>query len=191
MITAEKAIEAIKEKITSLGLITHYDQFYPWKKSMIGTLKRIVPNNEAIIEHLEEIESTSMYGGDYTKSAKRDSQQILESLIKDIERFGLEELKDNNNDSGVVKVNVHQNNEQTQTTKVQVKIDLIVDVLKGELRASEIEQLKEILESSDEPKEKKKKFMDKIKSFGSDVASNILANILTNPQVYEQIGGML
>ena len=51
-------------------------------------------------------------------------------------------------------------------------------------------ELKAILESSDEPEKKTKRFIDKIKSFGSDVASNILANLLTNPKVYEQLGGM-
>ena len=54
-----------------------------------------------------------------------------------------------------------------------------------------LNQLKEILESNQEPKEKKKTFVEKMKSFGSDVASNILANLLTKLKVYEQMGGML
>ena len=191
MVTTEKAIEAIREKINEIDSIQYYDQFYPWKKATIGTLKRVTPHNETIIEHLSEIESTSMYGGDYKESAKRDSKQLLESLIKDLERFGLEEPPKESGVKELVKVDVNQTNNQTQSTNISFNIEIIMDVLKGELRTSEIDELKEILDSSDEPKVKKKRFVDKIKSFGSDVASNILANLLTNPQVYEQLGGIL
>ena len=34
------------------------------------------------------------------------------------------------------------------------------------------------------PEEKKVKLIDKIKSFGSDIASNIVAGILTNPAIF-------
>jgi hypothetical protein len=53
-----------------------------------------------------------------------------------------------------------------------------------------LEELKAILSSELDENEKKKNFFDKIKSFGSDVASNILASLMTNPAVYEQLGGM-
>lgn len=42
-----------------------------------------------------------------------------------------------------------------------------------------------------ELKEKKKKFFNKIKSFGADVSSNILVNLWTNPMIYEQLRKML
>jgi hypothetical protein len=191
MITPEKAIEAIREKINEIDSIKYYDEFYPWKKTTIGTLKRVVPYNLTIIEHLSGIESLGNYGGDQKESAKRDSKQLLKSLIKDIERFGLEEPQKEIGAKEVIKVDVNQSNHQNQSTTVSINLEFIFEVLKGELRNSEIEELKEIIESTEEPKVKKKNFMDKIKSFGSDAASNVLANILTNPQVYEQLGKYL
>lgn len=191
MISPEKAIEAIREKIVEIDSIKFYDQFYPWQKATIGTLKRVVPYNSTIIKHLSEIKSLGNYGGDMKESAKRDSKQILESLIKDIERFGLEEPPKEIKSKELIKVDVKQHNHQNQSTKVSINFNLIIDSLKYGLSGSQIEELKEILESNQEPKEKKKTFVEKLKSFGSDVASNILANILTNPKVYEQLGGLL
>jgi hypothetical protein len=191
MISPEKAIEAIREKIVEIDSIKFYDQFYPWQKATIGTLKRVVPYNSTIIEHLSEIKSLGNYGGDMKESAKRDSKQILESLLKDIERFGLEEPPKEIKANEVIKVDVNQHNSQNQSTIVNVNIELILESLKFGLSGIQIEELKEILESDQESKEKKKSFAEKIMSFGSEVASNVLANLLTNPQVFEQLGGML
>lgn len=191
MMTPKKAIEAIREKIVEIESIQYYDQFYPWKKATIGTLKRVVPNNNSIIEHLSDIESLSNYGSDRRESAKRDSKQILESLIKDIERFGLEEVPKPVGTKEVVKVDINQINNQNQSTNVSIQLNFLIEILKDELKGGQIKELKAIIESDEAPEVKKKSFIDKIKSFGSDVASNILANILTNPQVYEQLGGML
>jgi hypothetical protein len=191
MNTEEIAIETINDIISDLKKIQVDNQFYPWRKAAIGTLKRVVPFNETIFENLESISITTPFGGDYTQRGKQDSLVLLETLIRDIKRFGLEKpIKDDKN-TDKISVVVSQQNQQNQTTTVSIQIDFIIEVLKGELRTSEIEEVKEILGSNDEPKEKKKKFIEKIKSFGNDVASNILANILTNPKIYEQLGGML
>lgn len=189
MITPEKAIEAIQEKIQEIDFIQFYDQFYPWQKATIGTLKRVVPYNLTVIVHISDIKSIGNYGGDMTESAKRDSKHILDSLIRDIERFGIEEPPKELDEKQVVMVDVKQHNHQNQSTSVTINIDLIIESLNYGLSGSQIEELKEILESNQ--KEKKKTFVEKIKSFGSDTASNILVNLLTNPGVYEQLGRML
>lgn len=191
MITADKAIGAINDKIEDLKKVQMDAQFYTWRKATIGTLKRVVPYNETIFKNLESISISTPFGGDFTARGKQDALILLENLIADIKNFGLEEPKKNDKDSEKVSVNINQHNNQNQSTLVTINISFLLDELKSELRKSELEEVKEILESEEEPKTKKKKFVEKIKSFGSNVASNILANILTNPQVYEQIGKML
>lgn len=188
MITEDKAIGAITDKIEDLKKVQMDAQFYTWRKATIGTLKRVVPHNETIFKNLESISITTAFGGDFTARGKQDAKTLLENLIADIKNFGLEEPQNLNKNKPSLNVNVNQHNNQIQTTSVSINIDFILDVLKGELRASEIEQVKEILDSKDEPKEKKKKFIEKIKSFGNDVASNILANILTNSEIYSALG---
>ncbi len=51
-----------------------------------------------------------------------------------------------------------------------------------------LKDIKEILESKADSETKKKSIFDKIKSFGSDVAASIVANIVTNPNIF---GSML
>lgn len=188
MITEEIAIDAINEKINDLKNVQMSSQFYSWRMSTIGTLKRVVPHNETIFKNLESISITSAFGGDYTNLGKENALVLLQNLIIDIKRFGLEKPVKNDTNSNKINVNVTQQNSQNQSTTVSINIDFVIDVLKGELRTSEIEEIKEILESNIEPKEKKKNFIEKIKSFGNDVASNILANILTNPEIYSALG---
>ncbi len=183
-----KAIQAIQNKLNTLMELRETKQFNVWQKETVLTLINIYSENDKRIKSFEEIRS--YHYSDKFPDAKVEAESILKSLIKDIEDFGIVKSDSKSKMEGV-NVNLHQHNSQNQSTSVNINIDFILDVLKGELRNSEIEEVKEILESDDEPKEKKKKFIDKIKSFGSDVASNILANLLTNPQVYEHIGKML
>jgi hypothetical protein len=192
MITKEIAIEAILEKLEEMNTVSNNEHFNNWRKKTIGTLKRIVPENVTIINQLTELHSfSSITFENYTSSAIEGAKILLESLIGDLKKFGIEETRNLSTDKPGLSVNFNQHNNQTQTTSINIKIDFLIEVLKGELRTSEIEEVKEILESDDEPTLKKKKFIEKIKSFGSDVATNILANILTNPQVYEQMGKIL
>lgn len=192
MITKETAIEAIQEKLQDLSRVNNSSAFYTWKKTTIATLKRIVPHNVTIFQNLQEIDATFLYtAADNTPAAKAESKIILEQLIKDIERFGLETEPVLNSSTEKIALSVNQFNTQNQTTNISISLDSLIEILKEELRSSEIEELKEILESKDEPKIKKKNFMDKIKSFGSDVASNILANLLTNTQVFDKLNHIL
>ena len=193
MIKPESAIDALNKKVGELSDINDKDAFNIWQKSTSSTLQNIYPSNEDIKRKFEDISAihrTLRSVDDVTHKAKKEANSYLQSLISDVHHFGLPHLNTVSK-SDKVSVIVTQENNQNQSTSISINIDFIIDVLKGELRTSEIEEVKEILESDDEPKEKKKKFIDKIKTFGNDVASNILANILTNPQVYEQIGKIL
>lgn len=189
MIQSESAINALLKKIENLEQVINKDSFNIWQKATSSTLQNIYPNNEDVkkkFEGISAIHRTYSSINDVTHKAKIEAKEYLESIINDIQTFGLPHLSIPVKDDKINVVVTQQNN-QNQTTTVSVNIDFIIDVLKGELRASEIEEIKEILESNDEPKEKKKNFIEKIKSFGNDVASNILANILTNPAIYSAL----
>lgn len=189
MITPEKAIASIKAKLSELDSVRNSTEYYSWNLSVVSKLEIICPNN-SIIQSVRKINAV---GWDYdgTPNAKQTAKTLLNGLIQDIEDFGLERLNPKPANEKGLNVSVNQSNQQQQSTNVSINLEFILDILKGELRSSEIEELKEILEDDVEPKQKKKNFIEKIKSFGSDVASNILANILTNPQVYKQLGEML
>ena len=78
----------------------------------------------------------------------------------------------------LVEVNNIQSQQQSQT------FQLIVDIINDELTGRQQKELKDIIASKADAETKRKSIFDKIKSFGTDVASNIVANILTNPSIY-------
>lgn len=76
-------------------------------------------------------------------------------------------------------VNVYQN-QQTN-----VSINLIIEAFKSELNDNQRKEIQTIVDDKElEPKKKKSKIVETFKKFGGDLASNILANILTNPSFF-------
>ena len=189
----ETAIKAISEKLLLLKDINNYKKFMIWQTTVVGTLSNIYTASDKRVESFEKISSYAVYFDrtiDKTNDAKESAEELLNSLIIDLENFGIVKFSSDSSKTGV-NINVNQNNHQNQSTSISFQLDFLVEILKDELKGGQVKELKAILESSDEPEKKTKRFIDKIKSFGSDVASNILTNLLTNPKVYEQLGGML
>ena len=74
-------------------------------------------------------------------------------------------------------VNVHVN--QTQSQQQSQSLDLFMDIIKDELTGKQYKEIKEIVKTESNPSLAKTKLVDKIKSFGVDVTSNIISNIIT------------
>lgn len=69
--------------------------------------------------------------------------------------------------------------------KQEIVLNFLKDAFSQELRDGQVKELRQILVSDRSPFEKKKNIIEKIKSFGSDVAANIIANIIANPSTYQ------
>lgn len=62
---------------------------------------------------------------------------------------------------------------------------MFLDAIKDDLTGRQIKELKEVVIKTDNDLEKARpRIVEKLKSFGADVASNIVANILTNPTIW-------
>lgn len=192
--TTEKAIQLLNSKINELSTVRTPDDFISWRNSAVQRLQIICPNNP-IISQVQKIRATTTYTGDsIVHKVIPNVKLMLESLKEDIQTVGIETYHNNENHSenrNVVTVNNTNSQNQSQNQEQSISFEFVIDCLKKGLRDTELEELKDILESNDAPKIKKKKFSEKLLSFGSDVASNILANVLTNPQIYEKLGSML
>jgi hypothetical protein len=188
-----KAIKAIEDKLETLLGVRSSEQFNSWQKSTILTLINIYSESDKRVKSLEEIEAYSFYaisGIDRTHKAIVEARELLQNLVKDIQDFGLLQKKVNSANKSDININVHQKNTQNQSTKITIKLDFLIEIFKDELKGFQVKELKEILDSELDEKDKKKNFFDKIKSFGADVASNVLASLMTNPAVYNQLRGM-
>lgn len=182
MNNSDKARLAIIDKIEKIESIRNPEQFDQWKNATIGTLSRAVPSDLTIADQISSIRAIGNYGGDVTATAKGMAKELLTSFLEDVERFGLSvsQPKEVDSSKGPIIVNY-------QSTEVNVEVSFVVDALSSELSEAQLSELRLALNSVNSAEEKKSAFLEKIKSFGSDVASNVLASILVNPQVYNHL----
>lgn len=83
---------------------------------------------------------------------------------------------------------INNKNNQSQSQEQSMAINLFLEAIKDDLTGRQIKELKEIIAESGNDKEKARNgIIAKVKSFTSDVAANILANILTNPIILSRL----
>lgn len=186
MITVENAISAIESKLEELTQINSVEDFNTWHPGALITISKIFPEDKKMLEKFENIEAyrfVAVSGYERLSDAKKEATALLNSLISDLSSFGLPASK-NDSKKGGIHINLTQSNNQSTT----IHLNIIVDAVKDELNGRQLRELQEIMDSEQKPDEKRRSILDKLKSFGSDVASNIVANILTNPELYSALG---
>ena len=102
---------------------------------------------------------------------------LVEVLIEEINEMGLPEHKIEKSPGVSLTVTQHQN--QTQ----EIAISIYLESIKDELTGRQMNEIKEILKEVNDISIAKPQVVEKLKSFGGDVLSNIIANIITNPTI--------
>ncbi len=77
---------------------------------------------------------------------------------------------------------------QTQIQSQEIAIHIFLDAIKDELTGTQLKELKKIVSEEPEPEKAKSKVIEKLKSFGENVLSNIVANVITNTTIW---GGLM
>ena len=117
------------------------------------------------------------------KITPENHMEIL-GLLEGIKIFPYEpenEIKGKSSDR--ITINNNQNNTQNNTQ--QIILNIFIDAIRDEITGKELKELKEIMKNYEKnPEETKSTLLEKIKGFGKDVLSNIMANIITNPDFY-------
>lgn len=176
-----QTLREIQNPIISSG----YD-LQTWKAKSINLITRIYGDKSKQEKQIDAIEfrsypsfgvigGTRSGGGNNGTHCEKQANEMVTSFIADIETFGLPEIKKLEKNNGI---NISVNQNQT------VNVNLIWESVKDELTGKQVKELEEILNDKNNPEIKKKKIIDKIKSFGTDVATNVIAGILTNPAIY-------
>ncbi|PKP51941.1 MAG: hypothetical protein CVT92_11165 [Bacteroidetes bacterium HGW-Bacteroidetes-1] len=175
----ETKIELLKSQISKLDK-PDFD-LNAWKGSTTVLLERIFGESYSAIKTIKQIQNRvsdlRALGGNYRNNinqCKQQGKEILEATITELEKFGLPETTKKNG-SGI-EINLTQN----QT----VNVNLILSAIKDELTKSQWVEIEKLLKVEEVKSTKHKKIIEKISGFGTDVASNILANILTNPNLW-------
>lgn len=187
----EKYIQALKA-VENPTINSNYD-LQTWQAKAVNIVSRIYGDESKQEEQIKEIKfksypsfgtiggrnspSTRSGGGNNGKHCEKQANEIIKSYIADLETFGIPEPKQRENNGGI---NISVNQSQNQT----VNVNVIWESIKDELTGKQLKEVEEIIDDNDEPESKKKRIFEKLKSFGADVASNIIAGLLTNPAIY-------
>lgn len=93
-------------------------------------------------------------------------------------------IEEKTNDVPVAPSPVTINVTQTQTQSQSIAVEIFLESIKDEITGKQFKELKTIAAEERDPVKAKSKIFDKVKSFGEDVLSNIVASIITNPTVF-------
>lgn len=121
------------------------------------------------------------------RDVAEDIITLVDSVVAEVKALGIPTRKTAYDKSVNVNTSVTQNQEQHQDVIVKVLLDAAKDELTGKQR----KELLAIAEEIKDPREAQKSILAKLKGFGEDVAANIVANILTNPLIWPNLGSLL
>ena len=158
-----------------------------WQANVINVISRIYGRDSKQEEQIKNINfkknrSYSINGGRTTGGGhngiecNKQASEIIKGLISDLKNFGLPE--NTKNESNGINISVNQSQNQS------VQIHFFWESIKDELNGKQIKELEEIVNENLPVENKKNKIAEKLKSFGGDVLTNIVANILTNPNIF-------
>ena len=84
-----------------------------------------------------------------------------------------------------VNITITNTNSQSQNQEQSLAVQLFIEAIKDDLTGRQIKELKSVVAEADNDLQKARPgILAKLKEFGTDVASNIVANILTNPMIW-------
>ena len=176
----DKAIEALKELQNSASKIVDGFTLKTWKSNATNVVIRIYGQGSATLDQIKDIKTG--YYSNYSDSAdiQKQASELISGLIQEIERFGLPEKT-----NPVSENSFHINLTQNQNQETKISLQFFIEIIRDELTGSQQREIQQIIDKPEiDTPTKKKQIIDKLKNFGGDIASNIVANILTNPGLY-------
>lgn len=126
------------------------------------------------------------FDGIYFKDSHDKLMGILNSIL-DLDELPLpiKEINDGGNSENNLHVQINNSNSQCQHQSQEQSICIFIDLIKEQLDNEQINEIKAIIEKyKDSPEKAKSSIFNKLKNFGSDVVSNVLANIITNSAIW-------
>ena len=148
--------------------IENGDAFFAWIEKSKRFIASQYPNDRAINDFEK-----------YASELNKQSLPKMVALLKSLKEIPMPCLAKSDDKKGVV-VSVSQ----TQTQ--QQNISFVLDSIKDVLTENQFKEVEKIAKEESDSKKAKSKILEKMKSFGSDVLSNIVANLITNPNIWSQ-----
>ena len=168
----KKRIKTLRE--TQVGYdYPDMQAYYDWVEISKRYLKLHFPGDQSVVEFCKLSE----------ERISRDQQEKLLSILNAF--VVIPQIIKNNiqmeKEGTKVNVTVNNNNSQSQNQEQSMVVQQFLDAFRDELTGRQLKELRSVIAESDNDLHKAKpKIIDKLMEFGGNVASNILATLLTN-----------
>lgn len=198
-ITLESLIQEHKERIkqlkykpnppSCLGFSYYYYEDSESYQKWLARTKRFIGIKYPNDKDVNEFETISKYelGPEQQKKllAILEAFVVLPTVIPNNLTTQVKEKKGKEKDAINVITTINNSNSQSQSQEQSLAIELFIEAIKDDLTGRQIKELKTVVEEADNDLQKARPgILAKLKEFGTDVASNIVANILTNPMIW-------
>ena len=191
-ITLESLIQEHKDRIPTLrygGCFSLYD--YPDMseyQNWLAKTKRFLNINYPNDKYVDEFE-TIADNNILCPEQQNKLIAILEAIatLPTIVPNSKTPKKNSNKSKDAINIttNINNNNSQSQNQEQSLDVNLFIELIRDYLTGYQIKELKDIVSEADNDLQKARpNIVAKLKEFGADVASNIIANILTNPIIW-------
>lgn len=153
-----------------------YQFFETWKNCALRLLStefkgdRCIKDFEDVIKEMKNTKYPS------------DMDKLLGILIACEEIPKIEKDQNPQEDNNIPLITI--NNTQNQTQSQEIVINIFIEAIKDELSGKQLKEIKDIIKEEGNSNQGKTIVIEKLKSFGEDILSNIVANIITNPIVW-------
>ena len=198
-ITLESLIQEHKERIDLLkyqpdppgcwGFSYYYYEDSEAYQKWLAKTKRFIAINYPSDKYVNEFEVVS--NGNKSPEQQKKLLAILEAfavlptVIPDNRITQVAEKKGDGKDSINVVTTINNSNSQSQDQGQSLAVELFIEAIKDDLTGRQIKELKAVVAGANNDLQKARPgIMAKLKEFGSDIVSNIVANILTNPAIW-------
>lgn len=198
-ITLESLIQEHKERIDLLkyqpdppgcwGFSYYYYEDSEAYQKWLAKTKRFIAINYPSDKYVNEFEVVS--NGNKSPEQQKKLLAILEAfavlptVIPDNRITQVAEKKGDGKDSINVVTTINNSNSQSQDQGQSLAVELFIEAIKDDLTGRQIKELKAVVADVNNDLQKARPgIITKLKEFGGDVASNIVANILTNPSIW-------
>lgn len=190
-ITLESLIQEYKNRIQTLRKIKFiYDypdmvSYYKWLATTIRYIEIKYPNDKYVAEFCAISKMDIRPEQQQHMLAILEALSVLPTVIPDNRTIQVTENKGKEKDSINVVTTINSTNSQSQSQEQSLAVELFIEAIKDDLTGRQIKDLKSVVAEADNDLQKARpSIIAKLKEFGTDVASNIVANLLTNPMIW-------
>lgn len=193
-ITLESLIQEQKERLPYLREVRDGFAYYEYPDmeayhKWLATTKRFIeiqyPNDKYVVEFCEISKQVTFPSQQQKLLAILEAFAQLPVVVPDNHVAKVDDKLDKVIDTINVTTNINNTNSQTQSQKQSLAVQLFIEAIKDDLTGRQIKELKAVVEDTNKDLQMARSgIIAKLKEFGTDVASNIVANLLINPRIW-------